>query len=68
MIEVFNSGYYGVIGTQQNRRVLSMDEVNIVTQKIDYYGKPYIIFEHPDFPLGGLRAEFNGERWCCDLD
>ena len=63
MIKIHNRGY----GTGE-ARYLKLDEVNIVTQKIDYYGKPYIIFEHPDFPLGGLRAEFNGERWCCDLD
>jgi hypothetical protein len=65
MIEVYNSAY----GTQQKRRVLSMDEVTIHTQKIcQFTARPYIIFEHPDFPLGGLRAEFNGEKWCCDLD
>lgn len=64
MIEIYNSAY----GTQTQRRVLSLDEVNIVCQKMDYYGRPYILFEHKDYPLGALRAEFNGERWCCDLD
>jgi hypothetical protein len=65
MIEVYNSAY----GTQQKRRVLPMDEVTIHTQEIcQFTARLYIIFEHKDFPLGGLRAEFNGEKWCCDLD
>ena len=65
MIEVYNSAY----GTQQKRRVLSMDEITIHTQEICLFtARPYIIFEHRDFPLGGLRAEFNGDRWCWDLD
>ena len=65
MIEVYNSAY----GTQQKRRVLSMDEVTIHTQEIcQFTSRPYILFEHKDFPLGALRAEFNGEIWCCDLD
>ena len=65
MIEVYNSAY----GTQQKRRVLSMDEVTIHTQEIcPFTAQPYIIFEHKDYPLGGLRAEYNGEKWCCDLN
>jgi len=63
-IEIYNSAY----GTQTQRRVIDLDEVNIVSQKIDYLGRPYILFEHTDYPLGALRAEFNGEKWCCDLD
>jgi len=65
MIEVYNSAY----GTQTQRRVLSMDEVTIHTQEIcQFTARPYIIFEHKDYPLGSLRAEFNGEKWCCDLN
>lgn len=65
MIEVYNSAY----GTQTQRRVLSMDEVTIHTQEIcQFTARPYIIFEHKDYPLGGLRAEYNGEKWCCDLN
>jgi len=65
MIEVYNSAY----GTQTQRRVLSMDEVTIHTQEIcQFTARPYIIFEHKDYPLGGLRAEFNGEKWCCHLN
>ena len=65
MIEVYNSAY----PTQQKRRVLSMDEVTIHTQEIcQFTARPYIIFEHKDYPLGGLRAEYNGEKWYCDLN
>jgi hypothetical protein len=39
-----------------------------VTQKIDYNAKPYILFEHKDYPLGALRAEYDGSYWQCDLD
>ena len=64
MIEVYNSAY----GTQQQRRVLSMDEVTIHTQEIcQFTARPYIIFEHKDFPLGALKAEFKDNRWEADL-
>jgi hypothetical protein len=26
------------------------------------------MFDHEDYPLGSLRADFDGEVWCCDLD
>lgn len=61
MIRIFNSAHYG-------ERLIPLDEVNVVTQKIDYYGKPYILFEHKDYPLGALRAEYDGSKWQCDLD
>jgi hypothetical protein len=64
MIKVFNSAYRESI---QNPKMLPMDEVNIVTQKIDLYGAPYILFEHNDYPLGALMATFNGSEWECDL-
>ena len=65
MIKVFNSAYRESI---QNPKMIPLDEVNIVTQKIDYNGKPYILFEHKDYPLGALSATFDGEYWDCDLD
>ena len=61
MIRVHTTGLEG-------ERFLKLDEVNIVSQKIDYNGAPYILFDHKDFPLGSLRADFDGEVWCCDLD
>lgn len=65
MIRVFNSATYRF---DQSERFLELDEVNIVSQKIDYYGRPYILFEHKDYPLGALRAEYDGEHWSCDMD
>ncbi len=64
MIKVFNSAY----GRNSEAREIPLDEVNIVTQKIDYNGAPYILFEHKDFPLGALMATFQGSYWSCDLD
>ena len=63
MIKIHNRAY-----RNSEARYLQLDEVNIVVQKIDYNGKPYILFEHRDYPLGALRAEFDGEYWDCDLD
>jgi hypothetical protein len=64
MIRIFNSAW----GRNSDSREIPLDEVNIVTQKIDFYGKPYILFEHKDYPLGALRAEYDGSYWQCDLD
>ena len=64
MIKVHNRGY----GTGE-ARYLKLDEVNIVTQGIETYtGVPYILFEHKDYPLGALNAQFDGTYWDCDLD
>jgi len=65
MIKVFNSAYRESI---EAPKMIPLDEVNIVSQKIDYNGAPYILFEHKDYPLGALRAEFDGSVWACDLD
>jgi hypothetical protein len=64
MIRIFNSAY----GRNSDSREIPLDEVNIVTQKIDYNGAPYILFEHKDFPLGALSATFDGSYWQCDMD
>ena len=64
MIRIFNSAY----GRNSDCREIPLDEVNIVTQKIDYNGAPYILFEHKDFPLGALMATFDGSYWQCDMD
>ena len=64
MIKIFNSAY----GRNSDSREIPLDEVNIVTQKIDYNGAPYILFEHKDYPLGALMATFDGSYWQCDLD
>jgi len=42
--------------------------VRVVTMKMDYDNRPYMLFEHTDFPLGGLRADFKDGNWYCDLD
>jgi len=39
-----------------------------VSMKMDYNGAPYLLFEHKDFPLGGLYATFDGSVWQCDMD
>ena len=65
MIRVFNSATYRL---DQSERFIPLDEVNIVSQKIDYNGAPYILFEHKDYPLGALMATFDGSVWACDLD
>ena len=63
MIKVFNTGY-----GDSEARFIPLDEVNIVSQQINEHGAPYILFEHGDYPLGALRAEFNGFEWECDLN
>ena len=65
MIRIFNSAY----GRNSDSREIPLDEVNIVTQKINCYtGEPYILFEHKDFPLGALMATFDGSYWQCNMD
>ena len=62
MIRVFTTG-------QTGERWISLEDVNIHTQGIcPVFSTPYILFEHTDYPLGALKAEFNGEHWACDLD
>lgn len=66
MIRVFNSAFFHQTGDE---RFIPLDEVNIVSQKIcQWTSAPYILFEHRDFPLGALRAEFDGTYWQCDMD
>jgi hypothetical protein len=65
MIRIFNSAY----GRNSDSREIPLDEVKIVTQGIETYtGKPYILFEHKDYPLGALNASFDGSYWQCDMD
>lgn len=61
MIRIFTTG-------REGERWIPMDEVNIVTQGLcPLFSSPYILFEHEDFPLGAVRAEYNGDRWEADL-
>ena len=60
---IFNSAYRG-----SEKRWMSIDDVNVVTMKMDYDNKPYILFEHEDYPLGALRADFMDGNWYADLD
>ena len=62
MIRIFNSAYPGA------ETKLSLEEVNIVVQKIDWMGRPYILFEHDHYPLGALSATYDGEFWQADMD
>ncbi len=65
MIRIFNSAY----GRNSESREIPLSEVNIHVQKIDdWSGAPYILFEHEDYPLGALKAEYDGACWLCDLD
>ena len=60
---IFNSAHrFG------EHRWISVDDVNVVTMKMDYDNKPYILFEHEDYPLGALRADFMDGNWYCDLN
>ena len=62
-IKIFNSAY-----RDSAERWVEMDEVNVVTMKMDYNNRPYILFEHTDYPGGALRADFMDGNWYCDLD
>ena len=62
MIRIFTTG-------REGERFINLCDVNIITQKIcEWTSVPYIIFEHEDYPLGGLRAEYKNNVWECDLD
>jgi|TARA_E500000075_G_C6957521_1_gene303190 hypothetical protein len=62
MIRIFTTG-------QEGERLIPLSEVNIHTQEIcQFTSAPYILFEHTDFPLGALRAEFDGTYWQADLN
>jgi len=63
VIKIFNSAY-----RNSEERLIPLDEVNIVSQKIDMWGAPYILFEHKDYPLGALSATFDGTYWMADLN
>ena len=64
MIKVFNSAYNESI---EAPKWLPLDEVNVVTMKLDYNGAPYMLFEHTDYPGGALMAQFRNNEWECDL-
>ena len=64
MIRIFNSAY-----SSSEERFINLSDVNVVTQGICMYtSAPYILFEHTDFPLGALHAEYKNNNWECDLD
>ena len=54
--------------SEPGERRLKVSSVTVHAMQMDKEGKPYMLFEHKDFPLGALRAEFDGEDWACDLD
>jgi hypothetical protein len=66
MIRVFNSAQFRQTGDE---RFIALDEVTIHTQGIcQFTAKPYILFEHKDFPLGAVQAEFDGTYWQADMN
>ena len=67
-IRIFNSAYMNEIGSLSHARHIPLEEVSIKDQNISVYGKPYILFEHGDYPLGALMAFYDGTYWQCDLD
>ena len=63
MIRIYNSAYRG-----SEDRWISLEDVTIQTQGIcPVFSTPYILFEHKDFPLGALKAEYMDNNWQCDL-
>jgi hypothetical protein len=62
-IKVWNSAY-----RDSEVRHISLKDVNIIAHRMDYSGRPYILFEHNDYPLGPLRADFHNDIWECDLN
>ena len=64
-IRIFNSAY---MPDYMEVRHIPLEEASIKDQNISVYGKPYIVFEHKDYPLGGLMAFYDGTYWQCDLD
>jgi len=62
MINIFNSANPG------SQRVLSVDEVTVRAVRLNSQGEPYMVFSHPDYPLGDLSAEFRDGAWQCDMD
>jgi hypothetical protein len=67
MIRIFNSGTWS---HDKNRAVreIEVSDVTVESLSMDYTGAPYIIFSHPDFPLGSLKALYDGHNWNCDMD
>jgi hypothetical protein len=63
MIYIFNSAI-----NYDERTEIPLSAVTIQEQNIcEFTERPYIMFEHSDYPLGALKAEYNGEAWVCDL-
>lgn len=54
--------------SEPGERHLKVNSVSMHAMQMDKDNKPYMLFEHKDFPLGVLRADFDGEDWVCDLD
>jgi hypothetical protein len=47
---------------------LNTDDVTIQKTDLTVEGRPYIMFEHENYPLGALMAVYDGKFWQCDLD
>ena len=65
-IRVYNSARMNEIGHES--QFLNTDDVTIHKTDLTVEGKPYIMFEHENYPLGSLMAIYDGKFWQCDLD
>tara|TARA_Y100001972_G_scaffold96616_1_gene119231 strand:+ start:289 stop:492 length:204 start_codon:yes stop_codon:yes gene_type:complete len=64
-IRIYNSAHSLL---QRDMRFIDTKEVTVQKQGLTTQGKPYIMFEHEDYPLGALMAIYDGAFWQCDLD
>tara|TARA_B100000287_G_scaffold27331_1_gene26002 strand:- start:422 stop:628 length:207 start_codon:yes stop_codon:yes gene_type:complete len=65
-IRVYNSARMNERGFLS--QFLDTDDVTIHKTDLTVEGKPYIMFEHENYPLGSLMAIYDGTFWQCDLD
>ena len=63
-IRIFNSAY----GIDSDEVLIDTEEVTVQKHGLTTQGKPYIMFEHNNYPLGALMVMYDGTYWQCDLD
>jgi len=62
-IRIFNSAW-----SKCDEVLIDTEEVTVQKHGLTTQGKPYIMFEHNNYPLGALMAMYDGTYWQCDLD
>ena len=65
-IRIYNSARMNERGVLS--QFLNTDDVTIQKTDLTVEGRPYIMFEHENYPLGALMAIYDGTFWQCDLD